>query len=494
MHCRFILLFTVLCLILSSVLTSSVRAVTDPLAVPNNRIGVHILEVDEIFEAAKLVNSTGGAWGYATIPIRSDDRNKDKWRLFFKHCRENKVIPILRLATFSDKNSWTTPSALDLVDFANFLTDLPWPVKNRYIILFNEPNHSKEWGGYISPKEYAGLLVQAKDIFKSRSDDFFLISGGLDMSAPSNGTSLDALKYYREMTRAEPKWYDNIDGIGVHAYPNPSFSSSALSTTRYGITSYRYELSTLKKLGFSGKPVFITETGYLGRQEFYPTAFNSVWTEKNIVAITPFVLFAGAGDFTKFSLLDKNYQPTPSYLAIFNLKKTAGSPLENPPSANSPPESLSFSSGEPPPSSVFKNFIDRLVSFFFKPAQKPVLTIGSVNINAEVKDTPSERSQGLSGRSSLAENTGMLFVFPTANYQTFWMKDMKFPLDFIWIAAGQVVQLNENVPPPAQTSGRPALITSHQPIDQVLEVNAGFIAKNHLQIGDKVSLSGENQK
>jgi uncharacterized membrane protein (UPF0127 family) len=488
---RFIHLIAATFFFLSSVVFPPLAGAVDPLAVPNNRFGVHILSVDEIIEAAKLVNSSGGAWGYVTIPIRTDDRDTEKWTLFFKKCRENKVIPILRLATFASVSDWTTPSALDLVDFANFLNGLPWPVKNRYIILFNEPNHSKEWGGYVSPKEYAGLLIQAKDIFKTRSDDFFLISGGLDMSAPSNGTSLDALKYYREMTKAEPKWYSAIDGIGVHAYPNPGFVASPLSKDRYGITSYRYELSTLKSLGFSGKPVFITETGYAGRKDFYPTAFNTVWTEKNIVAITPFVLFAGAGDFVKFSLLDTSSKPTASYQAIFNQKKTVGSPLLNPPPAETVDRGLSFSTGNPPASSPIANFFGRLFNFFFHPQKKPTLTVGTKTINVELANTPRTRTQGLSGRKNLPPNTGMLFEFPVKSVQTFWMKDMNFALDFIWIADDTVVQVNEAVPPPSKTSGRPVTLTSHEPVTKVLEVESGFVKKFAIKNGDKVVLNSD---
>lgn len=462
----------------------------DPLSVPNNRFGVHILDTGEILEAAKLVNSSGGAWGYVTIPIRTDDRDKDKWSLFFKTCRENKVIPILRLATFVDKDRWTTPSALDLVDFANFLNELPWPVKNRYIIVFNEPNHSKEWGGYVSPQEYAGLLIQARDIFKTRSNDFFLISGGLDMSAPSNSTSTDALKFYREMTKAEPQWYSALDGIGVHAYPNPGFVASPLSKDRYGITSYRFELATLRNLGFDEKPIFITETGYAGRENFYPTAFNSVWTENKIVAVTPFLLFAGAGDFVKFSLLDSSHHPTASYTAIFNQPKIAGSPLLNP-IKETPTANLSFSSGNAPSSPRIVNFFKRIYNFFFPSRHLPILNIGQTSISVEIADTPSLRTKGLSGRNELAQNTGMLFTFPQKSFQTFWMKDMRFPLDFIWIADQKIIQLDKAVPPPDQTSGQPQIIKSYLPVDQVLEVNQGFIDENSIKVGQTVMLNSD---
>ena len=51
-------------------------------SVPNNRVGVHILDPNEINDAAKLINSSGGDWGYVTIPIRSNDRDRDKWLKF----------------------------------------------------------------------------------------------------------------------------------------------------------------------------------------------------------------------------------------------------------------------------------------------------------------------------------------------------------------------------------------------------------------------------
>ncbi len=488
MNFRFVIALFIL--LMQFILSASpAMAIVNPLSTPNNRFGVHILEVDEVFQASQLVNSSGGKWGYVTIPIRTDERDKEKWSRFFQHCRENSIIPILRLATYADKTRWATPTGLDLIDFANFLNELPWPTKNRYIILFNEPNHSKEWGGYVSPKEYANLLVQARDIFKARSDDFFLISGGLDMSAPSNITSEDALRYFREMTRTSPKWYQSIDGIGVHAYPNPAFSSSPKSKTRYGITSYRYELDQLKRLGFSGKPVFITETGYIGRKDFYPTAFKEVWIEKDIVAITPFLLFAGAGEFAPFSLLNSAHQPTDSYMDIFNLPKIAGSPLLNPkfePAGSTP--ALSFSSGSEIRSSS-PNFFTRIWEFIFRLPKPKTIAINDRIFGVEIADTPSKRTRGLSGRENLAADTGLLFIFDSNARQTFWMKDMNFALDFLWINNGRIIQINENVPPPKLTANRPAYISSHEPVNWVLEVNAGFVKKFNIKVGDTVVLN-----
>ena len=80
--------------------TSQVSAITDPLSVPNNKFGIHIISAspDESSPAAKLVN-TNGDWGYITVLIESKDRNQGKWQEFFNDLRRRHLIPIVRLAT-----------------------------------------------------------------------------------------------------------------------------------------------------------------------------------------------------------------------------------------------------------------------------------------------------------------------------------------------------------------------------------------------------------
>ncbi len=224
-------------------IASTYLLVLAPLSVPNNRVGVHILDTAEVGPAAKLVNSSGGDWGYVTIVLRSNDLDRDKWTKFFADCRNLHLIPLVRLATYPGPADagWVKPDALDLVDFANFLVDMPWPVKNRYVILFNEVNHAAEWGGPVNPVAYATLLLDAQRVFKQRSADFFLLSAGLDMSSAQSDNSWDALTYYRQMSKLQPQWYDSVDGLAVHAYPNPAFSSSPTTTTRFGVSGFQYE-------------------------------------------------------------------------------------------------------------------------------------------------------------------------------------------------------------------------------------------------------------
>jgi len=481
-----VLVFLLLFGSLSFAITNPARAVTDPLSVPNNRIGVHILEPSELNEAARLINSSGGDWGYVTIPIRIDDRDPIKWSTFFTDCSRLHIIPLIRLATYVNSDNWVAPTALDVVDFANFLSVMPWPTKQRYIIVFNEPNHSKEWGGYISPEEYSQILVTAKNEFTARSSDYFIISAGLDMSAPTNHTSLDALAFYRRMTINLPGWYNTIDGLAVHAYPNPGFSSSPFAISRFGISSYTHEITYLRRLGLiNPKPIFITETGYLGQNNFFTPALTQVWTEKYIVAITPFVLFAGTGEFSGFSLLTPDRHPSGNYREIYSLPKTAGSPLLSSISSL-PPATFSASFG-PEQSPPKPNFLQRIRNIFFPPP--PKLYIGQTEISVEIADSDQSRSQGLSGRKSLPESSGMLFDFPKPDIYQFWMNDMNFPLDFIWINGGKVVEITENVQPPSQTQGQPVVVKSYFSVDKVLEVNAGFVTRNNLKVGDTAVLN-----
>jgi len=329
-------------------LRAPIQAIYDPLSVPNNRLGVHILEPSEIFRASQLVNSTGGDWGYVTIPVRSDDRDYFKWLAFFKACKQFHLIPIIRLATYPVEQNWVEPTIFDIIDFANFLNIFPWPTQNRYIVLFNEPNHSKEWGGEISPENYVTISKFAASTFKQASPDFFLINAGLDMSAPNNRTSMDALVFYRRMFTFDPAWPDYFDGFSFHPYPNPAFSASAYSQNRYGIRSYEYELNYLKRFKVYPEYLFFTETGTRLKNNFYTPAFTSVWRDNRIVAITPFILYAGSGDFASFSLLSADQSQTANYREIFNLPKNIGKPnlSENAEILNNLPDTSSADSPE----------------------------------------------------------------------------------------------------------------------------------------------------
>lgn len=118
------------------------------------------------------------------------------------------------------------------------------------------------------------------------------------------------------------------------------------------------------------------------------------------------------------------------------------------------------------------------------------IKINETLVNIEIADTANKRAQGLSGRESLATGSGMLFIFNDTKKDQFWMKGMKFPLDFVFIRDGKVVDLLKNIPPPPLNQADSALPIYQPvtPINMMLEVNAGFIDTNNIKVGDSVFL------
>lgn len=120
--------------------------------------------------------------------------------------------------------------------------------------------------------------------------------------------------------------------------------------------------------------------------------------------------------------------------------------------------------------------------------EKPHLVVNGHRIFVEIADSDLKRSQGLSGRNSLPENEGMLFVYDQLGLYSFWMKGMKFNLDFVFIKGQKVVDLVEDVPFP-QSGEKPQIIGSSTEFDKVLEINQGMIEKLGLEIGNEIDFS-----
>ena len=115
------------------------------------------------------------------------------------------------------------------------------------------------------------------------------------------------------------------------------------------------------------------------------------------------------------------------------------------------------------------------------------VSIGGKTFTAELAQTAVQQARGLSGRDNLPENGGMLFIFPGLGSTGFWMKDMKFPIDIVWIRGDQVVGFQENMQPePGKTLFQLTIYYPPEEIDKVLEINAGTVAKDGLKVGDTV--------
>ena len=113
--------------------------------------------------------------------------------------------------------------------------------------------------------------------------------------------------------------------------------------------------------------------------------------------------------------------------------------------------------------------------------------IGNTEIKVELADTQSARIKGLSGREALGNNEGMLFVFPEKSVQKFWMKEMKFPIDIIWIDGERIAGIVYGAEP--ETGDQLTIYSSPEPVDKVLEVNAGTASAKGIRVGDVISLN-----
>ena len=112
-----------------------------------------------------------------------------------------------------------------------------------------------------------------------------------------------------------------------------------------------------------------------------------------------------------------------------------------------------------------------------------IINIAGKHLVASVADSKASRTKGLSNVHAIGPNEGKLFVFEEEDYHEFWMKDMNFSLDIIWINdLGTVVDIKENISPDTYPN-------SFKPIakaSKVLEVNSGYVAQNSIKIGDQM--------
>lgn len=476
------------------VISTPVGAVYDPLSVPNNKVGVHILSPDEISRASELVNTNGGDWGYVTVPIQPTDRGVEKWQRFMDSARSHHLIPIVRITTIPSGGTWGTGKDTDLVDFANFLNELIWPVENRYIILFNEVNRAAEWGGQVDPVKYARIVKNARLIFQERHSGFFLLGPALDNALPDSKTSMTAPAYLKAMESHDPAIWSYFDGWASHSYPNPGFSALPTKTGWLSIVSYRTETSTLK---LAPKPIFITETGW-AQSVLTPRLLESYWrqawtiwqNDPTIAAVTPFVL-AGGSQFRDFSMYSDSGALTTAGHVLADLKKLSGNPnlTSAEPTPEPAPDNLSHTTSRNTANFSGNTIMLRIENFFRRLlglTTKGYLMVGNTQLTVEISDTAKLWEQGLSDHPPLKIGQGMLFTFPRPHMPTFWMKDVDFPIDIIWIKDGVVIDITPDVP--AQDG--PDLPT-YSPIDMinmVLETPAGYSKSHDLQVGDIVSL------
>jgi len=155
------------------------------------------------------------------------------------------------------------------------------------------------------------------------------------------------------------------------------------------------------------------------------------------------------------------------------------SPRPNPAATNQPPVETPF---QPSPS---------LSQISSQPTRRVAgITVNNQELDVEVATTSAEIVRGLSGRDSL-DLDGMLFVFPAPGKQNFWMKDVRFPLDILWINDGKIVDILRNVPAPEPGTPDSQLKTysSPGPVSHVLELPAGATSQLGISVSSEIITS-----
>ena len=128
----------------------------------------------------------------------------------------------------------------------------------------------------------------------------------------------------------------------------------------------------------------------------------------------------------------------------------------------------------------------------FEGLQKKIVYIGSLRLYVDVSDTQELLKKGLSVRSSIKDDEGMIFIFENKEIlPTFWMKNMEFPIDIIWIKDNKIIEITKNIPVPAKGTpdSKLKIYSPKAPIDYVLEVKGGYTDKNVVLEGSGIDIS-----
>jgi hypothetical protein len=290
----------------------------------NSVFGIHLLHPTELGKATELLKPIeSDEWHYVTVPLTLDDLKKEpEWQDFFRTAKDKKVIPIVRLMTKFENGAWAVPTKKNVVDQFTFLGKLDWPYDQKYIIVFNEVNHAKEWGGTIDPHEYTDVLRFSADWAHSEAMNYKVLPAAMDLAAPTGGVTREAFQYLNEMLAYDPEILTKVDYWNSHSYPNPGFSSSPERTDKRSMRGFIHELAFVKEKTGRDLQTFITETGWEDNgstrrylSSYYQYTADHIWSDERVIAVTPFILQGDPGPFSGFSFVDKEGQPTSQYRA-----------------------------------------------------------------------------------------------------------------------------------------------------------------------------------
>lgn len=133
-------------------------------------------------------------------------------------------------------------------------------------------------------------------------------------------------------------------------------------------------------------------------------------------------------------------------------------------------------------------FLILLLLTFLLSRRSTKVTIEGQTFSVKVAKTDKDKQIGLSETKRLSINKGMLFVFETSDYYSFWMKNMKFPIDIIYINGDKVTYVVNSAPVP--TDNNLSIYQPSEKSDKVLEINSGLSKKYNIKVGSPVKIQG----
>lgn len=116
----------------------------------------------------------------------------------------------------------------------------------------------------------------------------------------------------------------------------------------------------------------------------------------------------------------------------------------------------------------------------------PTATIDDHKFKLMIAKTGKEKEIGLSETKNLPQDQGMLFPFDSPGYYSFWMKNMKFPIDIIFIKDNAIITIYKDVSPPKTSNESLPVYSPQSPADSVLEINASKSSQYDFKQGDTV--------
>jgi hypothetical protein len=305
----------------------------------NNPIGINLIrwiEPHYLRAAAELVNSNGGDWGYATIVLVDEDRDDPaRFQRLLDECALLHLTPIIRIGTRFDLvgGTWSRPDWNDPFYWRDFFGELRWPTTPKYVVVGNEPNLGREWGGEVDPAGYARYLERWVELF-AHDPSYRIFNGALDAS---NDTSLpgrmDEFEFIDAMRGAVPRIFERLHGWASNPY---HFWWG--KGTRFTYRAYETELEAIGR----DMPVIVLEHHPFEIDEpraiaaYYQEAYAHWLADRRVIAITPFFWNPESNRFWMYrvngdgSVADES----PTYFWLKGLAKTAGSPHFHPPIAN----------------------------------------------------------------------------------------------------------------------------------------------------------------